>query len=71
MCGRLASHAHRPLFKRGTFCERCCPTCTEPDQAAAITSDRWTTPSAPRPYDEFYFDARRKTENRFTRRRQW
>ena len=39
-CGGRAEKMHRPLFRRGSFCPRCCPVCAgQPAAARRHTSE--------------------------------
>jgi hypothetical protein len=82
MCGRRAEKTHRPLFRRGPFCPRCCPVCAAKLASAGVTPREADPPTqgaaeqkegrwGPDPHDAWYRDERRFPPPWIPRRPNW
>jgi len=81
-CGGRAQKMHRPMFRRGTFCPRCCPVCAGQPASAAATPSEVEAPAqdaseqkegqwGPHPNDPWYRDERRYPPPWIPRRPHW
>jgi hypothetical protein len=82
MCGGRAQKMHRPMFRRGSFCPRCCPVCKGQPASAAVTPPEAEAPTqdtselkegrwGPNPNDPWYRDERRYPPPWIPRRPHW
>jgi len=82
MCGGRAQKMHRPMFRRGLFCPRCCPGCADQPPSAVATPSETEAPTlaagerkegrwGPHPNDPWYRDQRRYPPPWMPRRPHW